>query len=134
MPAAVLDTSVLVRYLTHDDAVKAAAAQSYLQSAGKDSLLLPHVAMAELAFVLLRVYRWPVPSVADAIRAVVSDRAIVVPDGQLWLQVAEDLEHGYGYGPVDAYLLRTAERGGMSAVVTFDERMRGLPTVRCFMP
>jgi predicted nucleic acid-binding protein len=132
MPAAVLDTSVLVRYLTHDDAVKAAAARSYLRSAGKDSLLLPHVAMAELAFVLLRVYRWPVPSVADAIRAVVSDRAIVVPDGGLWLQVAEDLEHGYG--PVDAYLLRTAERGGISAVVTFDEHVRGLPTVRCFIP
>jgi predicted nucleic acid-binding protein len=132
MPAAVLDTSVLVRYLTHDDAVKAAAARSYLQSAAKDSLLLPHVAMAELAFVLLRVYRWPVAGVADAIRAIVSDRAIVVPDGRLWLEVAEDLEHGYG--PIDAYLLRTAERGDMGAVVTFDERMKGLPTVRCLIP
>ena len=38
---------------------------------------------AELAFVLLRVYRWPIADVADAIRAVVSDPAIVVPDAEL---------------------------------------------------
>jgi predicted nucleic acid-binding protein len=132
VPHALLDTSVLVRYLTNDDVVKASAARSYLQSADKDSLLLPPVAMAELIFVLLRVYRWPVASVADAVRAVVSDRAIVVPDGPLWLQVADDLEHGFG--PVDAYLLRTAEQGGMGAVITFDERMKELPTVRRVIP
>lgn len=132
MPAAVLDTSVLVRYLTNDDEVKAAAARAYLQAAAKDSLLLPHIAMAELVFVLLRVYRWPITGVAEAIRAVVSDRAILVPDGRLWLQVADDLERGFG--PLDAYLLRTAEDGGMGAVVTFDQNMRELPTVRCISP
>jgi predicted nucleic acid-binding protein len=132
MPAAVLDTSVLVRYLTEDSREKAAAARTYLQAADKDSLLFPHVAMAELAFVLLRVYRWPASSAADAIRAVVSNRAIVVPDTQIWLQIADDLEQGYG--PVDAYLLRTAERSGVGAVVTFDENMRELPSVRRVTP
>jgi predicted nucleic acid-binding protein len=132
MAVAVLDTSVLIRYLTNDDPVKAAAAGSYLQSAAKDSLLLPDVAVAELSFVLLRVYRWPAGRVADVIRGVVNDRAIVVPDGSQWLQVADDLEHGYG--PVDAYLLRLAERQGMSAVITFDEHMKGLPAVRCVSP
>lgn len=132
MPTAVLDTSVLVRYLTNDDSVKAAAAQAYLQSSDNDSLLFPDVAVAELAFVLLRVYRWPVAGVADAVRAVVNDRTIVVPSGALWLQVADDLEHGYG--PVDAFLLRTAEQAGIGAVITFDEGMKALSTVRCVIP
>lgn len=132
MPDAVLDTSVLVRYLTRDDAAKAAAAESYLQSAKKDALLFPDVAMVELAFILLRMYRWPATGVAEAIRAVVNDQTIVVPGNQLWLQAADDLENGYG--PVDAYLLRAAKQGGMGAVITFDERMKALSTVRCIIP
>jgi len=61
----------------------------------------------------------------------VSKRAIAVPGGQLWLQVADDLEHGYG--PTDSYLLRTAEQGGKGALITLDEHMKALPTVRCLM-
>jgi predicted nucleic acid-binding protein len=129
MPSAVLDTSVLVRYLTHDDAAKAASAGAYLQAASEASLLLPDVAVAELAFVLLRIYRWPVADVANGVRAVVNYRAIQVPGRELWLDVADDLESGRG--PIDAYLLRTAERAGVPAVVTFDESMRPLVGVKC---
>jgi predicted nucleic acid-binding protein len=132
MPVAVLDTSVLIRYLTNDDVARAQSARSYLQSADRRSLLVPDVGMAEITFVLLRVYRWPVADVADAIRAVVSHPAIVVSDRRLWFHVADDLERGSG--PVDAYLLRTAERRGLGAVVTFDEGMKELPTVRCIVP
>lgn len=129
---AVLDTSVLVRYLTGDDSVKAAAAGAFVQQAAHGSLLLPDVAVAELAFVLLRVYRWPILQVADALRAVVTHQAIVVPDRQTWLDVADDLQ--YGRGPVDAYLLRVAESAGIPEVVTFDESMRPLRDVRCVEP
>jgi predicted nucleic acid-binding protein len=130
--SAVLDTSVIVRYLTGDDPVKAQAAGRLLQDAANASLLMPDVAVAELAFVLLRVYRWPVPRVADAIRAVVNHRAIEVPGRELWLDVADDLEHSRGV--IDAYLLRTAERADVPDVVTFDETMRPLAGVRCVVP
>lgn len=132
MPTAVLDTSVLVRYLTNDDPVKAGAAAAYLRRQPVGSLLMPDVAVAELAFVLLRVYRWNPSQVAAALRAVVSHHAIIVPGRELWLDVADDLENGRG--PVDAYLLRTAERQGMSVVITFDERMKPLPTVQPLSP
>jgi predicted nucleic acid-binding protein len=103
-----------------------------LLDADDNSLLLPDVALAETAFVLLRVYRWPVTSVADAIRAVVNHRAIDVPGREIWLDVADDLERGSG--PVDAYLLRTAERPGIGEILTFDEEMRSLPNVRRVAP
>ena len=132
MPAAVLDTSVIVRLLTRDDAQKAAAAQSYLQEAEDSALLMPDVALAEVGFVLLRVYRWPADRVADALRAVVTHRAIEVPGQDLWLEVADDVEDGRTL--VDAYLLRIAEHEGINTVLTFDERMRPLAGVRCVAP
>jgi predicted nucleic acid-binding protein len=132
VPAAVLDTSILVRYLTGDDPAKAASAGAYLESAADRSLLLPDVAVAELAFVLLRVYRRPIDTVADAIRAVVNHRAIEVPGREVWLDVADDLERGRG--PVDAYLVRTAESMGIPELVTFDEGIRGMEGVKCVPP
>ncbi len=96
------------------------------------AFVMPEVAVAELAFVLLRVYRWPVEKVADALRAVVNHRAIQVPGKELWLDVAADIEGGRGV--IDAYLLRTAERAEIEDVMTVDESMRPLPTVRCIVP
>jgi predicted nucleic acid-binding protein len=131
-PTSVLDTSVLVRYLTNDDQVKAVSVRALLQSAPDASLHMPNVAVAELAFVLLRVYRWPVPKVSVALRAVVTHRSIEVPDHEIWLDVADDLEHGPGV--VDSYLVRTAERMGVGTLLTFDEGIKPLPTVACIAP
>ncbi len=132
MPSSILDTSVLVRYLTNDDQTKADSVRALLQTASDESLLMPNVAVAELAFVLLRVYRWPISKVADALRAVVTHRSIEVPDEEIWLDVADDLEGGRGV--IDAYLVRTAERMGVGRVLTFDEGIQPLPTVICVTP
>ncbi len=132
MTTAVLDTSVLVRYLTRDDPAKADAARDFVAAARADALLFPGVAVAELGFVLLRVYRWPAPRVADAIRAVVSHPAIAVPDAEVWLDVADDL--GGGRGLIDAYLMRTALQAGAPVVVTFDAEIKPLAGVTCREP
>jgi predicted nucleic acid-binding protein len=132
MLTSVLDTSVLVRYLTNDDSTKAASVHALLQAASDASLLVPNVAVAELAFVLLRVYRWPAMKVADALRAVVNHRAIDVPGQEIWLHVADDIERGGGV--IDAYLVRTAEHAGIEQVLTFDDGMKPLPIVRCIAP
>lgn len=132
MTSAVLDTSVLVRYLTRDDPAKADAARAFIATAAEDSLLFPDVAIAELGFVLLRVYRWPAPSVAGAIRAVVTHPAIETPDPATWLDVADDLESGRGL--VDAYLMRVALDRGAPALITFDDQIKPIHGVACRQP
>jgi predicted nucleic acid-binding protein len=132
MTTAVLDTSVLARYLTGDDATKAAAVRTLLAGAEDGSLLFPDVALAELGFVLLRVYRWPARSVAAALRGVAMHPAIEVPHADLWLDVADDLESGRGL--VDAYLLRTARAAGASTLLTFDTELKPIAGVRCRQP
>ncbi|MGI8824106.1 MAG: hypothetical protein ACR2JC_00390 [Chloroflexota bacterium] len=57
---------------------------------------------------------------------------IDVPGKEVWLEVADDIEAGRD--PVDAYLLRTAERMGIPSVTTFDGSMKPLATVRCESP
>ncbi|HEX6492222.1 MAG TPA: PIN domain-containing protein [Candidatus Dormibacteraeota bacterium] len=133
MPAiAVLDTSVIVRYLTRDDPAKADASRAYIAGQADGALLFPDVAMAELGFVLLRVYRWGIENVARALRAVVSHPAIDVPEGGIWLDVADDLEQGLGL--VDAYLMRVAQQAAAGTLVTFDSSMRAVPGVVCREP
>lgn len=130
--SAVLDTSVIVRYLTQDDPVKGAAAGSFIAAQPEGALLVPGVAMAELGFVLLRVYRWPADQVARALQAVVSHPAIHVPDAGTWLDVADDLEHGHGL--VDAYLMRVALAAAGGVLLTYDASLRAVPGVTCREP
>jgi predicted nucleic acid-binding protein len=130
--AVVLDTSVLVRYLTRDDPAKADAARAFISGASDASLFFPSVALAEMGFVLLRVYRWPVAAVAGAVRAVVSHPAIEVPDLTAWLDVADDLESGRGL--VDAYLMRLALERGTPTLVTFDDAIKAVAGVTCRQP
>jgi predicted nucleic acid-binding protein len=132
MTTAVLDTSVLVRYLTRDDSAKADAARKLIATAEQGSLLFPSVAVAELGFVLLRVYRWPREHVRDAIRAVVSHPSLDVPDGLLWLDVADDLAAGRGL--VDAYLMRMALGAGAPILMTFDAEIHPMDGVACREP
>lgn len=132
MTTAVLDTSVLVRYLTRDDAAKADAAKGFLAAAAANTLLFPSVAVAELGFVLLRVYRWPAGQVAHAIRALISHPAVEVPEVAVWLKVADDLDSGRGL--IDAYLMRTALRAGAPDLVTFDADIKPVEGVTCLEP
>jgi len=129
---AVLDTSVLVRYFTGDDAVKTAAVDRLLGEAPPGSLLLPDVAMAELGFVLLRVYGYSPESVASALRAVAMHPAIDVQAPAIWLDVADDLEAGRGL--VDAYLMRSASAVGAPTLLTFDKKLKPPAGVRCREP
>lgn len=132
MTRAVLDSSVLVRYLTGDDARKANAVRTLLAGAEAGSLLLPDVAVAELGFVLLRVYRWSVRSVADALRAVAMHPAIEVPGASTWLDVADDVEQGRGL--VDSYLMRTALSESAPTLLTVDTALKPITGVRCREP
>lgn len=60
------DTNILVRALTDDDPVQSPRAQATLAQA--ELVAIPPVALCELVWVLIRGYRLPAATVADAIR------------------------------------------------------------------
>ena len=124
---AFLDTNVLVRHLTGDPPEQARRATRYLEHA--DTLLLPDLVLAEVAYVLESYYQAPRPQVAEALRAILAFRAIRVVDGPLLLRAVE-LYEMQGLDCADAYLVASAERTGIGVVASFDHAIDRVRTVR----
>lgn len=124
---AFLDTNILVRHLTGDPPEQARRATRYLAEA--DTLIIPDLILAEVAYVLESYYEAPRSQVAEALRAILAFRTIRVVDGPLLLRAVELCEV-YGLDFADAYLAASAERTGVRVVVSFDRAIDRAGTVQ----
>ena len=121
-----VDTNVLVRHLTGDPPAQARLATRYLDRA--DELLLPDLILAEVAYVLESFYEVGRSEVAEALRAVLTFRAIRVVDAPLLMRTVELYEvHRLDFA--DAYLAASAERSGVGVVASFDRGLDKVTTV-----
>jgi predicted nucleic acid-binding protein len=128
---AFVDTNVLVRHLTGDPPEQAARATRLLSRA--EVLLLPDLVVAEVVDVLESFFEVPRPRVAELVRAIIAFPSIGVADGSLLLRALEVYEvHRLDFA--DAYLVAQAETSGVSAVVSFDQAIDRVPTVRRVEP
>ncbi len=112
-----LDTNVLVRLATQDDPVQAAAALQLLKKA--TLIAVPTPALCELAWVLMRGYRYTPAQVTHAIRTLLQVRHVVcntmaVEAGLAVLEAAGDFADG-----VIAY---EGEQLGATEFVSFDQQ------------
>ena len=123
---AFVDTNVLIRHLTGDPPAQARLATRYLERA--DELLLPDLILAEVAYVLESFYEVGRSEVAEALRAVLTFRAIRVVDAPLLMRTVELYEvHRLDFA--DAYLAASAERSGVGVVASFDRGLDKVTTV-----
>ena len=121
-----VDTNVLIRHLTGDPPAQARLATRYLERA--DELLLPDLILAEVAYVLESFYEVGRSEVAEALRAVLTFRAIRVVDAPLLMRTVELYEvHSLDFA--DAYLAASAERSGVGVVASFDRGLDKVTTV-----
>ena len=124
---AFVDTNVLIRHLTGEPPQQARQATRYLEEA--DQLLLPDLILAEVAYVLESFYEVAGLQVAEALRAILSFRAIRVVDSALLYRTVELYEvHRLDFA--DAYLVASAERTGVGVVASFDRAIDRAATVR----
>ena len=124
---AFVDTNVLIRHLTGEPPQQARQATRYLEEA--DQLLLPDLILAEVAYVLESYYEVARLQVAEALRAILSFRAIRVVDSALLYRTVELYEvHRLDFA--DAYLVASAERTGVGVVASFDRAIDRAATVR----
>ena len=123
---AFVDTNVLIRHLTGEPPQQARQATRYLEEA--DQLLLPDLILAEVAYVLESFYEVARLQVAEALRAILSFRAIRVVDSALLYRTVELYEvHRLDFA--DAYLVASAERTGVGVVASFDRAIDRAATV-----
>ena len=112
-----LDTNVLVRLATQDDAAQAAKALQVLQKA--TLIAVPTPALCELVWVLLRGYRYTPAQVAQAVRTLVQVRHVVCHTPAVLAGLAL-LEAGGDFA--DGAIAYEGELLGGPEFVTFDQQ------------
>ncbi len=126
-----LDTNVLVRHLTGDPPDHAARATRFLS--GQRDLVVPDLVIAEMVYVLESVYGAARPTVAEAVRSILTFDAIHVADEDLLLRTVEVYEFGRLHF-AESYLVAMAERAGIGVIASFDRSIDRVPTIRRIEP
>jgi len=119
-----LDTNVLVRYLTWDDAEQAAQAQALIDGAVEraEQLFVGHVVICEVAWVLGRVYRLPKPDVVAALSGLLRAAQLVIEEADLANRALRRFKHG-GADFADYLIAERAAAAGCEQLATFDGKL-----------
>ena len=120
---AVIDTNLLVRYLTEDDAAKANDVRRLLVRAGKGEvrLLVPSVVIAELVWVLQSYYKLERQEIGPLLHAILHTRGLEVGDKALVADaVAVYLDTSMDF--IDAWVVAFARAADVRSIYTFDRK------------
>jgi len=114
-----IDTSVIVRFLTRDDPRKAERARKLLLESDEELLITDGV-FIELVFVLEKVYGLPGIEIYTQLGKLLSSPRIVFSDRELLLQaLVLYREHDVSF--IDAYQVALGRALGAEAIYTYDE-------------
>ena len=128
---AYVDTNVLVRHLTGDPLDQAERATAFLR--GAEELALTDLVVAEVCYVLERVYRVPRETVAQVLRSLLVLPSVVVADRNRLVRTIEVYECD-GLHFAEAYLVAAAEQEGPPRVASFDRAIDRVATVERIEP
>lgn len=117
-----LDTSVLLRYLVRDDAVRAEQAARLID--GETALHVSNLVLHEAAHVLRSVYQVPREQIVDSLLAFVQRQNVVIVgmDKDLVQQGLLLCRPSGRVSFVDALLWAQAQSSGPRVVYSFDQR------------
>lgn len=121
-----LDTNVLIRYLTEDDKPKAAAVEKLLKTS-KEPLVLPDVSIAEIVWVLTSVYGQSREEITSKLGALISLNSIKVNFKVISqaLLIFRDEKLGW----IDAYLVALIQTGKHQAIYSYDQYLNKIPGI-----
>ncbi len=121
-----LDTNVLVRYLTQDDAAQASRATRAIETGARDGeeFHLTCVVLCELVWVLEDAYRYPRKNVQKALEAILrTEQFRVESKDHVWQALADYRD---GKADFSDYLVgRLGAGSGCKETLTFDRALEG---------
>lgn len=133
---AIIDTNLLVRYLTEDDPSKANDVKRLLLKAaqGEMLLLIPSVVIAELVWVLQGFYKLDRSEIVPLLNAILQTSGVEVSDKA----VVSDAIAIYGNKTIDfidAWIVAFAKATEVRAVYTFDRKhFKGIDGIEMVHP
>jgi predicted nucleic-acid-binding protein len=119
----VIDTNLLVRYLTEDDPQKAKAVEVLLSRAGRGELkiLIPSAVIAELVWVLESFYQMETKEISELVEAVLNTPGIEVTEKSVLISAIR-LYREKGMDFVDTWITEFAKDKRIKMIYTFDRR------------
>jgi len=117
-----VDTNVLVRLVTRDDAKQAAAAEAFVE----EGAWVSHLALAEAAWVLAAVYGRQTREIAKAIEMLLNHRQLTLQDSETVASALQSFRKRPALGFSDCLMLEVARRAGHLPLGTFDRRLARL--------
>ncbi len=117
------DTNLFLRYLTNDVPDQAEAVEILMDqaAAGKLTLVVNSLVIAELVWTLESYYELPRPAIREKILAILNTPGLEIPDPSLILQaVAWYADRNVDF--IDAYNASWCQRQALEKVYTFDRR------------
>jgi predicted nucleic-acid-binding protein len=124
-----LDTNLLIRFLTQDDAKQAALAGAAVESLTADAPgFVSREVLVELVWVLERAYRYRRADIVRALEGLLSAVELVVEESDD-VGSALDLYLDRGFVFADLMIAAAARRVGADTLLTFDRRAAGLDGV-----
>ena len=116
-----LDTNVLVRFLTQDDAEQAQLASSLISGLTSDDPgFVCREVLVELVWVLERAYNYPRADIAGALAGLLAATELVIEEADSVADVLH-LYENKGYGFSDLMIRQAARRSKSHKLVTFDK-------------
>ncbi len=119
----VIDTNLLVRYLTDDEPQKAKAVDTLLNSAAKGELkiLIPSIVIAELVWVLESFYKMIAEDITGLVEAILNTPGVDTQDKSV-IKAALKLYRTRKIDLIDAWIIEFARAKGAKRIYTFDKK------------
>ena len=132
---AVIDTNLLVRYLTEDDPDKAQLVEALLIKAGKGEIkiVIPSVIIAELIWVLESYYKMEVGEISQLVGSILNTPGIDTQDKNI-LREALKIYENKGTDFVDAWIVEFARERNIKTIYTFDKKHFKETDLNIFLP
>jgi predicted nucleic-acid-binding protein len=115
-----VDTNVLVRLVTRDDAKQTAAAERFVKAGGA---WISHLVLAEMAWVLDSVYQLAPASIATAIEMLIAHENLTIENPDIVRGAIEQFRGRPRLGFSDCLVVEIARRAGHLPLGTFDREL-----------
>ena len=117
-----VDTNVLVRLISRDDAAQVAAAETFIAAGA----WVPHLALIEAMWVLESVYEVKPAQIAAALEMLLHHRELTLQDSETVSAALETFRRRPALGFSDCLVLEVARKAGHLPLGTFDRRLGSL--------
>ncbi|MBM4363217.1 MAG: type II toxin-antitoxin system VapC family toxin [Deltaproteobacteria bacterium] len=118
-----VDTNVLVRLITRDDATQVASAEQFLAHGA----WISHLVLVETSWVLDASYDLTPEAIATAIEMLLNHGTLVIQDPEVVQAALEHFRKKPAVGFSDCMVLEVARKAGHSPLGTFDRNLSKLP-------